>query len=352
MTERDDVLARFGENGIGHATLPVGDAYDVILAGRGGHILGPFDRNTGESVFWISPAFGSRDEFARLLAEGGWNVGGMRLWIAPEIRFGVRDRARYWETLTVQDDMEPAAAAIEMGSEGELLCGYALRLSYYNPESGAKRLVVERRVRPVPDPLAAVPDANGLNLRYCGFAHDCRLMQEERDGRPVEIWNLVQVRGGGRALVPTLGRFEYEDYYEPLGPSHLKVGKRHASLELDGRKRFKIGVRSHCHFGRIGHVRRVGDEDELIVCSYYNDPGAWYAEQPADAPACRGLSMHFYNDGGMFGGFGELEGNGRTLGVNGYPDSIEDSFSVWCYRGTPRAVARAGEFLLGIKDMA
>lgn len=351
MADFGNVSARLGENGIAFAEVRVGGNHVALLPERGTHLLGPFDKRSGESALWLSTAFSDSGAFRDLLERGDWNVGGMRLWIAPEIRFGVRDRRRYWETLTVQPDMEPRKATLSASPDGRVGIAYDMALDVFNPGGEVKKLRVKRSVRAVPDPLAALSGHPAEGMEYFGFVHDVRLEQGAADGIPAEAWNLVQVKGGGAAIVPTAGALDYADYYEPLEKSHLTVGPTGARLLLDGRKRFKIGVRSHCHFGRMGYIRNVGGAWELIVCNYYSDPGACYSEQPADAPDCRGLSMHFYNDGGMFGGFGELEANGRTLGLNGYPGAMEDSFSVWRWRGDEARIRRVAGTLLGNKEL-
>ena len=67
--------------------------------------------------------------------------------------------------------------------------------------------------------------------------------------------------------------------------------------------------------GRVGFFKRLpGGRAELVVRNFFNDPSSEYLEEPAAKPGCRGLSVHVYNDGGVFGGFGELECNGRTIG--------------------------------------
>lgn len=349
MSDYDDVMARLEENGIARREMRVGENLSLVMPERGAHALGPFDAETGESVFWLSPAFADAAAFRELLESGGWNVGGLRLWVAPEIRFGVRDRRRYWETLVVQPDMEPERAAILEGVDGGLETRYDLDLEVFNPGAARKRLSVERSLRAVPNPGAGVPGLDVSGLGYFGFAHHARLTQRERDGTPAEIWNLVQVKGGGEALVPTAGAFDYVDYYEPLEPTHLKADARGARLAQDGRKRYKIGVRSHCHFGRMGNARDLGGIWELIVCNYHNDPTAFYSEQPDRDPDCSGLSMHFYNDGGGFGGFGELEANSPSAGRNGYSDTVETVFTVWGYRGDEARIRRAARAFLGME---
>lgn len=346
MADYDNVVASLGDNGLAWSELAVGDNHVFVVPHTGAHALGPFDKRSGDSFFWLNPAFANSQAFKDLVDRRDWNMGGLRFWIAPEIRFGVKDRTKYWESLTVPGGMDPAEhqATVTDGAL-QLECDMALRS--FNPEEGVKELSVLRRLRATPDPLAAVPAAAGLAADYFGCVHESSIAQKHRDGIPAEAWNLIQVKGGGVALVPTTGAFAYEDYYEPLEPSHFTERGSLARLTLDGKKRFKIGVRSYCHFGRIAHRRETDDGVELIVCSYHNDPGAWYAEQPEAGYDTRGLSMHFYNDGGMFGGFGELEANGRTLGLNGYPDVSVDQFSIWCYRADAKTIDAIAALFVG-----
>ncbi len=341
-----NVIDRFKETGIAHAELALDGGNTLILPGRGGHALGPFDK-AGRSCFWLTPAFADAGAFAALLERGDWNIGGMRLWIAPEIRLGVRDRDRYWETLTVQPDMEPASCGWSVES-GKATCRYAMRLEVYNPDAPAVELEVDRKIAPVRNPL----EGRISDIEYFGFEHEATLRKTNASPVALENWNLVQVRGGGKAFVPVTGEFLYQDYYEPLESSHFRTHPGVAVLNLDGKKRFKIGVHSTCHFGRIGHCRVSGDTAELLVCNYFSDPSTTlYAEQPATDPVTSGLSMHFYNDGGMFGGFGELEANGRTIGGDNGVDHRTDVFTVWGFRGSMDAVRSASRMLLGIEEL-
>ncbi len=345
MSDYRDVTARLAENNIGHAELDL-DGNTLVLPERGGHALGPFDRE-GRSCFWLTPAFTDAEAFADLVARRDWNIGGLRLWLAPEIRLGVRDRERYWETLRVQPDMEPAACGWTI-ADGAASTAYSLRLEVCNPNCEAVTLDLRRTIRPVRNPLR--DRLSGLD--YFGFNHVATSTKTNAAPVMVENWNLVQVRGGGTAFVPVTGDFVYRDYYEPLELSHRRTAPGLARLCLDGRKRFKIGIQSSCHFGRIGYWRRVGNAEELLVCNYFNDPSALYAEQPAGDPEASGLSMHVYNDGGMFGGFAELEANGRTIGGDGDGDgaSRTDTFTVWGFRGTAEAVRDAAGMLLGVRE--
>ena len=61
---------------------------------------------------------------------------------------------------------------------------------------------------------------------------------------------------------------------------------------------------------------------------------------------CRGLSVHVYNDGGVFGGFGEPDCNGRTIGGK-MGASGSDEFAFWFFKGAEAKVRRLSEALLG-----
>ena len=74
-----------------------------------------------------------------------------------------------------------------------------------------------------------------------------------------------------------------------------------------------------------------------------------YAEEPPQVPGCRGHSIHVYNDGGMFGGFGEMECNARTIGGGTGRSTSTDQMVLWLYVGADDPVKRIARHLLGIE---
>ncbi len=65
-------------------------------------------------------------------------------------------------------------------------------------------------------------------------------------------------------------------------------------------------------------------------------------------PGCNGHSVHVYNDGGGFGGFGELEVMGQTIGGETGRSASSDQFLLWMFVGPDPSIKRIARHLLGI----
>ncbi len=346
----DQVLRALNAGGVAYRVLDLSDGYRLVIVGRGGHALGPFDA-TGKSVLWLNPAaWESEQAYSRFVAEGQWNVGGERLWLAPEIRFTVRDRSDFWGTYVLPPDMDPGNYQPEATGQTVLLVGEAT-LPRFNPAEGDLRLHIKRSYRPAPNPLRHLKTFATLSdgIAYAGYSHDVAIDVRSPAGEvAVEAWTLAQVIPDGTLIVPATPGVEFEDYYEPIDDQHLQITSGAALLAVTGRRRYKIGFRSPHLTGRVGFFKRCpGGQAELIVRNFFNDPSSEYVEEPADRAGCRGLSVHVYNDGGVFGSFGELECNGRTIGGK-TGASGSDEFAFWFFKGAEAKVRRVSEALLGI----
>ena len=345
----DQVLRALRARGVAHGLLDLSDGYRLVIVGHGGHALGPFDAK-GQSVLWLNPAaWESEQAYSRFVAEGQWNVGGERLWLAPEIRFTVRDRSDFWGTYLLPSDMDPGNYRLEAVGHTASLFGEA-KLPRFNPAEGEVRLQIKRSYRPVANPLRHLKAFAELSdgVAYAGYSHDVAIDVRLPAGKvAVEAWTLAQVIPDGTLIVPATPGVEFEDYYEPIDDQHLQITSGAALVAVTGRRRYKIGFRSPHLTGRVGFFKRCpGGQAELIVRNFFNDPSSEYVEEPADRVGCRGLSVHVYNDGGVFGGFGELECNGRTIGGKAAA-SGSDEFAFWFFRGAEAKVRRVSEALLG-----
>jgi hypothetical protein len=151
---------------------------------------------------------------------------------------------------------------------------------------------------------------------------------------------------------------EYEDYYEKADDKCLRIVEGAVYLSVTGKRRYKVGLRSPHLLGRVGYIKPVRGETEakeenveLLVRAFQNDPSSEYVEEPDAIPGCRGLPFHVYNDGGKFGGFGELECNGRTISADirsAPPRAISvDDFPFWYFQGPSRQIAQIAMVLLG-----
>ena len=245
----------------------------------------------------------------------------------------------------------PGNYQLEAASRTVSLVGEAA-LPRFNPVEGDIRLHIERRYRPLPNPLRYLKTFAELSdgVAYAGYSHDVTIdVQSPTSDVAVEAWTLAQLVPDGTLIVPATPGVEFEDYYEhePIDDKHLQVTSSAALLAVTGRRRYKIGFRSPHLTGRVGFFKLCpGGRAELIVRNFLNDPSSAYLEEPAHHVGCRGLSIHVYNDGGVFGGFGELECNGRAIGgTSGASGS--DAFSFWFFTGAEGKVRRVSEVLLG-----
>ncbi len=344
---RDEVLARFGEHDLRALTLELAHGGTLVVSERGGRLL-PFFADQ-RSALWLSPALADAERFAAFLDRDDWNLGGERIWIAPEIQFTVRDRRDFWGSYALPKAMDPGTWTLESLGERGCALRQELELRAHNLATGVKRLAVERRVRAVPDPLErARSDLGDLSeVAFHGFEHDVVL----RDLGPTEIgaqaWNLIQLEPGGVVVLPTVAPAQQRDYFEPVG-ERQRLGPDCVELSITGEHRYKVGYRARHHLGRLAYARRLDSRAAcLIVRSFFNNPSSRYLEEPADRPGEHGDSVHVYNDDGNAGGFGEIECYGQALGGRSGRTSSADTTVLWIYAGPVGAIADVARALLG-----
>ncbi len=351
----DEVLSILGHCALAHAVLDLDAGHRLVVVERGGHALGPFDAD-GRPTLWLNPAaWQSAAAMADFVAAGNWNIGGERYWLAPEIRFTIRDRADYWGSYHLPAAMAPGNYRLAAGDRSVRLMADAT-LTCFNPEGDVAVVGIERRYRPLANPLRHLSAADRLldGVAYAGFEHgaDLTLRPGSTDGARVESWTLAQLIPDGTLVIPSSEGVEHEDYYEPVDAAHYRRAAGAALLSVTGRRRYKVGFRSPHLTGRLGYLKALPDgRAQLVVRNFLNDPSSDYVEEPADRPGCRGLSVHVYNDGGLFGGFGELECNGRTIGGEAGSGG-RDAFAFWQFTGPAHRIRAIAAILLGTGAVA
>lgn len=352
---RAALAARLAGNGLRYGVLELHGGASALVLERGGRVLGPFLDAQAGPLFWLSPAVSDAAAFARFLAAGEWNAGGDRIWIAPEIQYSVADRRDFWGTIALPPQMDPGTWTLDQPEAGVWRLRQSLTLAAHNLATGEKTLTVDRLLRAVPDPLAATRDHGALldGVAYAGYEQEVTLCEAQRDAILSQTWNVVQLPPGGRVLVPTAPDAEVTDYMEPVDKEHLARGPRWLSFRITGQSRYKAGVRAAHHFGRLAYLH-PGENGRawLAVRSFFNNPSRPYAEEPPDRPGARGDSIHVYNDGGAFGGFGEMECHGQTIGGATGVSASTDTLSLWVYAGPPERIAAVARALLGVETSA
>ncbi|HEY63537.1 MAG TPA: hypothetical protein G4O02_03100 [Caldilineae bacterium] len=346
------VIARLTESDIPHGVLALQNGVRVIISQRGGRILGPFLGEEGESIFWINPAFAAPDAFQAFLDSGDWNLGGERIWIAPEIQYHVRDRGDFWGSLSLPEQVDPGQYVLDQPRPEVWRLRQDMELKAFNLATGRKELHLERLIRSVPDPLREVSGYRELidGVVYAGYEQIVTLSERQSDDIMSAAWALIQLNPGGELVIPASPCVEYADYFEPIDESLQTIHADHVRLKITGDRRYKVGYKAAHVFGRLAYFSHLDDgRGYLVIRNFWNNPSAPYPEEPPDRPGCRGFSIHVYNDGGDFGGFGEMECQGQTIGGPSGRSSATDSLVLWLYVGPDEKLREIATHLLGVE---
>jgi hypothetical protein len=348
----DQIVARLEENDLSYGELILQNDVSIIISRHGGRIFGPFLSEGGESIFWTNNAFARPEAFKEFLGSGSWNIGGDRMWIAPEIQYHVPDRSDFWGSVFWPEQVDPGTYSLEQPESGQWRLSQDMTLQAYNLASGQKELHLERLIRQVDDPLRNVTVYPELmdGVSFAGYEQVVTLSERMRDDILSEAWSLTQLNPSGVLLIPASPCVEYTDYYEPIDGEHQAIYPDHVRLQITGNRQYKVGYKSAHVFGRLAYYNHLDDgRAYLIVRNFFNNPSMPYAEEPDHSPGCRGHSIHVYNDDGKAGGFGELECNLPTIGGDTGRSSSMDQLVLWLYVGAPDRVKEIGLHLLGIE---
>jgi hypothetical protein len=353
----DQIAARLEETGIPYATLSLQDDVSIVVSQRGGRILGPFlplaetDVKGSASVFWINDVFAQPDLFHAFLNTGDWNLGGERIWMAPEIQYSIHDRTDYWGTLVWPPQVDPGDYTLERVGDDACRLSQEMTLEAHNIASGEKHLRLERTVRPAEDPLRTLRSYEDLvdGVIFAGYEHVVTLSEAATDDILSEAWSLVQLNPGGQLIIPASPRVGFVDYYEPVGTLQT-IHPDHVRLQITGRHQYKLGYKAAHVTGRMGYVNRLEDGRlYLIVRSFYSNPSRPYGEEPGHLPGWNGYAIHVYNDDGNAGGFGEMECNCQPIGGPAGRSESTDELMLWLYVGAADQIRQIGVHLLGVR---
>jgi len=158
------------------------------------------------------------------LKAGEWNLGGERLWIAPEMQYAIKDRKRLEESYELPKAMDPGSYRLSEESKATakrsqdynernaVLLSASFELHAYNLASGTKLLETERRIKAAPNPLRELAAYRALmeGLSYAGYEHYITLTDlGSRPDSPSdawsETWTIMQLHQGGTLTIPLYG---------------------------------------------------------------------------------------------------------------------------------------------------
>ena len=337
-------------NDLAYGVLPLQNGAQAVLSEYSGHVLGPFLDPDGESLLWTSSALGDAAALGALVADRDWNIGGDRIWIAPEIQYNVRDRTDFWGSLALPQQMDPGNYRLQQLGDDAWKLAQDVTLEAHNLSSGAKTLQVERVFRPTPDPLRKLSSYADLldGVVYAGYEQFVTLTDTDPNQILSESWSLSQVNAGGHLWIPSTVAVEVTDYYAPIDDDHLHRYPGFLRLAISGHAQYKVGVQAAQVFGRMAYANTLDDgRAYLVVRGFYNNPSAPYLEEPAHLPGRSGHAIHVYNDDGGLGGFGEIECQGQAIGGALSRSAGTDQILLWFYVGAPQKIDAIFAHLIG-----
>lgn len=329
------------------------DGYRLVISIESGRIFGPFTDDSSVGLSWICDSLTTPESYAAFCRDREWNMGGDRLWAAPEFPFFTRKRSCFNETYTVQDGIDPGHYALLEDKDGGCWLQARLQARLYESPYPSKHILAEKKLDKSANPLRHHPDFETLmrGVRFCGY--DLELYMKDLSPEypmELEIWDLCQVRPGGSFLIPYTGRqLHYVDYYAPSMGCILTDHGGYATVSVDSVTEHKIGFLSLTTLGRAGYLKQMADDEWcLLIRNYFNDPSCEYIKEPSDQPGRNGCSLFIYTNDTRGDGLAELETTGRTFsGRTGQPDS-RLLLNYWYYTGSRKQLLPVIELFLGI----
>jgi hypothetical protein len=336
--------------GEAYGVLALQNGAQAVVTRYGGRVFGPFLSADTPSLNWINPAFASAEALHAFLASGDWNVGGERLWIAPEIVYNVSDRFAIDATYNLPAAVDPARYTLQPDGAGWALAADMTLPAQGLPGDGSKQIGVTRTLRPAPDPLRGLADYVEMmaGVTYAGYDHTVTLTDGPGD-LPAESWVLIQLNPGGQLVIPTTPAVEMLDYFGDVPDSARALHGDHMRVDITGARRFKVGYKAAGLTGRVAYLAPHDAQPYLLVRAYFVNPSAAYVEEPPAQPGVTGQALHVYNDDGRIGGFGEMECSGQAVGGGTGRGLSAETFTLWAYSGPVdklRGIARA---LVGVR---
>lgn len=333
-------LAAWERAGMGPRSLESGAGRIVVLQ-RGARVV-PFDEK-GRPLLWLSPSVLPGADVSSWSHSPAWNLGAERLWLGPEWRLMVEDRADFLGTYALHPAMDPGAWRLEGHANGVSLVT-EMHMLAHQPEARLA-LRVAQWIVPEDDPARRWAEADGLS--HVGWSREVELTRDDRDEGSVacQAWLLAQVEAPASVFVPSAGSATVTDYFEPIDEPHMIRGVEGLRFVVSGRRRYKVGIRTGEHRGVIACWRELpAGQALLLVQSFLDAPSSRYLEEPPEKPGHEGDSLYVYNDDGRFGDFGEIEALGRAL----EPEvrSVRDRFEMHTWWGERTAVTRLARRLL------
>ncbi len=328
-----------------YAPVDLGNDFSLIVTQRGGRVFGPFWRE-GESLTWINPALASAESFARFRREGQWNMGGERLWIAPEIQYNIKDRADFWGSHHVPAAMDPGQYRLGAGDRSARL-STEMTLQAYNLSQGEVRLRVEQSI----SRLGLLPSMTAEAVIGAHYLRKIELSPHPVSGPVSQSWVLTQLNAGGELFILGHPDMKAATYFGDPTLQALTPQGKVFRIAITGQRQFKTGYSAASPRGQIGYINALDDGQSYLLVRYFViHPDGLYAEEIPDQPGANGHAIHVYNDGGQFGANGEMEASGDAIGGSTGRSITLDHFGMLVYLGPTDALYALVERIFGLSS--
>jgi uncharacterized ParB-like nuclease family protein len=295
---------------------------------HGGRILGPFTTSSPHSILWMNKWWDNES-----LTDRNWNIGGERLWIAPEIQYCIKDREHIHTSYSLPKQMDPGNYKLKKVKNCVCL-ETKMSLEAHNKSSQLQKLSITRIIEPLPNPLRTLKKMNSLmeGVFFSGYNHTVELKTTTKDPQPSEPWSVMQVRQGGISIIPTYGTAQIGWYYRPKTEETIHIKPHQMRIDHKPNDLFKIGIHNTSCTGRVGYLNN-NQNPYLIVRNYFTSPSHEYVEEPFDSPGENGYAFHLYNSNSSDEQFAEIECHGPSVGGKSKLKRSSSTFETYFFEG-------------------
>lgn len=303
----------------------------------------------GPSLLWSNPTLGDAELIRNHPERAAGNLGGDRLWFAPELDYfwdGVPDW-HHFSNYQVPPELDPGS--YEFVDTGPNAISLRADIRVPNRATGNTiEFTVERTICMAAPPIGLKDGAYG-DVKYVGIKtfHRVELDPSTTTGR-LDLWHLLQVPPGSLLIVP-LKSDEQARSDAPLlycgSPAWSRINDCILWRCL-GTRGTKFGLSSTVLTGRTGVIRSIAPEQLcLIVREFSVSPRACYGDHPYDTPRTD-QALQIWD--GL--GFGELEHHSPMLSAEHGQHSLQESDYLWAFTGTTHSIRALAIDLLGTED--
>lgn len=286
--------------------LDIGTGCTLVVTTAGGRVFGPFLNGT-DALGWSL----EQTEIEAALLARQWNIGGERVWLAPERVFNFADPARMLDTYLVATELDPGAWELTTEADGVVL--EAVPTMPRTDGVEPIRLTLVRRIRPLR--LSEYP-ALRESLIVGGYRQILDVAHPQlAQGLAVVPWLIRQVALGGEAILSASGFGLGQCVFgkPPAAAVNPKMNAWHVPFGPQGF--FKTSYPRHAitSGGLIYMIFDGGQATALIMRPVLSESDFYPETLPHD-PASTGQAAALFRDDGRFGKYGELELYGHIAG--------------------------------------